>query len=251
MFSLPYPAPVSLVLGALLALDLLLLCSGLALGRPDQAGAGRLPLPLRMSLSALLVVAALIQWRSAAPGTVLEAYAGRILAGMILGFAGDLVMARLIRTPEPLISGMACFGLGHLAYILAFAGLGQVLPQRALPADLAVGAALAAAALLLWERFVRKPGGNRVLNLGALVYSLLLAAMNAGAIALAMRQPRFVPLVLGTLLFLLSDLVLGNWRIRGHTWKGVNDVVWVSYNLAQMLIVFSVATAAGIALGSL
>jgi len=251
LFSLPYPAPLNLVLGTLLGLDLLFLCGGLILGRPDQTGAGRLALPLRMSLSAFLVVAALIQWRGVTPGTALAAYAGRILVGMALGFVGDLVMARLIRTPEPLISGMVCFGLGHLAYILAFAGLSAALPQGAIWADLAAGAVLAVAALALWARFVRKPGGSGVLSFGALVYSLLLAAMNAGAIALATREARFVPLVLGTLLFLLSDLVLGNWRIRGHAWRGVNDVVWVSYNLGQMLIVFSVATAAGVVVGSL
>ncbi|MDI7276866.1 MAG: lysoplasmalogenase family protein [Anaerolineae bacterium] len=246
MLTLPYPAPLSLALWALLALDVLLLCGGLALGRPDAAKEGRLALPIRMSLSALLVVAALLQWRQASPGSPLATYAGRILLGMMLGFLGDLVMARLLRTPEPLISGMLCFGLGHLAYGLAFVGLALGLQGASPPVDLALGAGMAVLALFLWARFVRRPGGSRVMNVGALLYSLLLAVMNAAAIGLAIRQPRFVPLVLGTLLFLLSDLVLGNWRIRGHAWRGVNDVVWVTYNLGQALIVFSVATAAGV-----
>jgi len=242
MFPLPYPMPYSAILYALLGLDIALLVGGLALGPLDAAQTGRLPLPVRMGLSLLLVVAAGVQWRLsvAAPGAP---YARWVFVGMALGLVGDLVMAGLIPVPSRLIFGMLAFGLGHIAYAVALAGLTTDLGLWSAPLHLAVGAVVAAAAVGLWHGAVQKPGGDRTLNLAALGYSLLMATVNALAIALAVRQARFVPLAVGALLFLTSDLILGNWTIRGHARRRVNDLVWVTYNLGQLLIVFSVAAA--------
>lgn len=240
MFLLPYPALYAAVLYILLGLDLLLLAGGLLFGPLDAARAGRLPRPLRMALSAILVAAALLQWRLSA-ATPAGRYALWILAGMALGFLGDLVMARLIPVPDRLIFGMLAFGLGHLAYIAALAGLTGALGLWHSRLQPAIAAAAALAAVLLWARFVRKPGGAPALNAAALVYSLLMAGLNALAIGLAVRRARLIPLAAGAVLFLTSDLILGNSAIRGHTWKRVDDAVWVTYNLGQLLIVTSVA----------
>lgn len=242
MFPLLYPVPYNVLLYALFGLDIALLGGGLLMGPLNAARAGRLPRPLCMALSAILVLAALLQWRlnGEAPGA---GYALWVLVGMALGFVGDLVMAGLIPVPDRLICGMLAFGLGHLAYIVALAGLTVALGLWSVPFNLAVWAIAALATAGLWQVAVQKPGGPRALNLAALGYSLLMATMNALAIALALRRARFVPLALGALLFLTSDLLLGNWNIRGHARRRINDVVWVTYNLGQLLIVFSVAVA--------
>lgn len=240
MFPLPYPEPYRTLVTALFGLDLALLAGGLLFGPPERTG--RLPLAVRMALSALLVLAALAQWRLSA-GTPNATYALWVFLGMALGMVGDLVMAGLIPVPERLVCGMLVFGLGHLAYIVALAGLVSGLGLWPAPLVPAVWAAVALASAGLWQVAVRKPGGPQVLNLGALGYSLLLATVNALAIALAIRQPRYVPLALGALLFLASDLILGNYAIRGHARRRVNDLIWVTYNLGQMLIVLSVAAA--------
>jgi len=231
-----------MLLYLLVGLDLLLLCGGLLFGPLDAAAPGRLPRPLRLVLSVLLVVAALAQWRLAA-GTPAAGYAQWILAGMALGFLGDLVMAGLIPVPQRLIGGMLAFGLGHVAYIVAMTVLTTALGLWHGPRHTAVAAVLGLAAVALWARLVRKPGGEPTLNAAALGYSLLMAAMNALAIALALGDARFVPLAAGALLFLTSDLIIGNWNIRGHAWRRVNDAIWLTYNLGQMLIVLSVAAA--------
>ncbi len=238
MPPLSYPAPYSLLLAALLALDVTLLAGGLVFGRPDPAGTGRLPRPLRLSLSVLLVAAAALQWQLA--GTC---YAVWVLAGMSLGLLGDLVMAQMIPFPDRLIGGMLVFGLGHVAYIVAIAGLGRALGLWNGWMALALWLAMAPVGVGLWYVAVRAPGGSRTLNAAALVYGLLMVTMCSLAAGLAVHEARFFPLAVGALLFLASDVVLGNWNLRGRPWKGVNDVIWVTYNLGQLLIVSSVACA--------
>lgn len=246
MFPLPYQPPFALFLYLLFGADLALLACGLALGRYDPQRLGRLPLPLRMTLSAILVLAALLHWQLArAP---LFGCAGWAFLGMALGFLGDLIMARLVQVPDRLTYGMLAFGLGHISYSVALWRMAQALGLWDVSLALLMGALTSVAAVALWYHFVRKPGGLRSLNLAALAYSVLMATMNALALLLAIGNPRFVPLALGTVLFLASDLVLGNWNIRGRIWKGANDVVWVTYNLGQALIVFSVAAAANVTL---
>lgn len=244
MFPLPFSAPYDAILYALFGLDLVLLAAGLACGRLSADGTGRLPLPLRMALSALLVVAAGLFWWQARSGAALRAYAAWVLAGMGLGFLGDLIMARLIPVPDRLIAGMLAFGLGHVAYIVGFAGLSASLGRWPERWHLALWAIMLAVGLALWHTLVQQPGGKRALNAGALVYGLLVATMNALALGLGIRDLRFVPLAVGAVLFLASDTILGHWVIRGHGWRRVNDVVWVTYNLGQLLIVYSVGAAA-------
>jgi len=227
-----------LILYLLFVLDLTLLSGGLLWGPLQADGTGRLPRPLRMLLSCILALAAGLQWRLA-PG--LGGYAGWVFLGMALGLLGDLIMAELIPVPNRLIFGMLTFGLGHVAYIVALARATTVLEAWSTARHLSIGAMMATLAVLIWRTLVRQPGGDRLLNRAALGYSLLMASMDSLAIALALRDARFVPLACGAVLFLASDTVLGNWNIRGHLWKRVNDVVWITYNLGQMLIVYSVA----------
>ena len=242
MFPLPYAPPFGAILYTLLGLDLALLGWGLAFGPGDGTGSGRLPLSVRMALSAILVVAAGLQvWL----GGAAVAYARWIGLGMSLGFLGDLIMARLIRVPDRLIFGMLAFGLGHMAYIAGLATFGLGIA----PLNLALWALACLVGAGLWCALVQKPGGARGLNAAALVYSLLVATLNAFALSLAVRNAHFVSLALGALLFLASDTILGRWVIRGHACKRVNDLVWLTYNLGQLLIVYSTAAALNVLVG--
>jgi len=243
MFPLPYKSPWAEILYALFGLEMALLAGGLVFGRLNKEQTGRLPLPLRMLLSALLVVAAFLGWQAGARGTPTQTFATLIFLGMAAGFVGDLIMAGLIPVSERLIFGMVEFGLGHLFYIAAFlnltirSGFSGIWTQ-----------AIALAALLgfcswAWYAQVRKPGGSKVINVGSLVYGLLIGVMAALAVALAVHNARYITLAAGALLFLASDFILGNWVIHGHVWKSVNDVVWATYVCGQLLIVYSVAAA--------
>ncbi|MGQ9493232.1 MAG: lysoplasmalogenase family protein [Anaerolineae bacterium] len=243
MFPLPYRYPFNLFLYALFVLEFVLLMMGLAFGKLNKERTGRLPRPLRMLLSALLVLAALLGWQGGAHGTPLQNYAILIFLGMAAGFVGDLIMAELIPVPNRLIFGMIEFSIGHLFYIAAFLNLLQshFVAMRVNLIGLLI--AILGFCVCAWYSYVRKPGGSKVMNVGSLVYGLLIGTMVTLAVVLAIGDAHFVPLALGAWLFLASDFILGNWVIRGHVWKSVNDVIWVAYVCGQLLIVYSVAAA--------
>ena len=72
---------------------------------------------------------------------------------------------------------------------------------------------------------------------------LLLAAMAGLAASLALQEARFLPLALGGVLFVVSDTLLGHRLFqRGH-FLLIGDLVWMTYIVGQLLIVFSTATA--------
>jgi hypothetical protein len=221
--------------------ELALLGGGLAFGKLNREGTCHLPRPLRMSLSAILVIAAFLGWQSGARDTPVQLYAASIFLGMAACFIGDLIMAQLIRVPNRLIFGMAAFGVGHLFYIAAFSLLRLQFGFAGtwmLPLVLAV---MLVFCLWAWRTFVRKPGGSKTINTGSLVYGLLIGTMSGLAIGLALQQTSLLSLAAGAVLFLVSDFILGNWQVRGHVWKPVNDAIWTAYASGQLLIVYSVA----------
>jgi hypothetical protein len=57
------------------------------------------------------------------------------------------------------------------------------------------------------------------------------------------QNPVFVPLALGGLLFMASDLVLGSELMRRTAFPWIGDLIWTTYTVAQMLIVYSSAAA--------
>jgi hypothetical protein len=241
MFPLPYSAPVSAILYVLFFLELALLGGGLAFGKPNREGTGHLPRPLRMGLSANLVIAAFLGWQSGARGTAVQAYAALILLGMAAGFVGDLIMAQLIPVPNRLIFGMIEFAIGHLFYIAAFLYLRLEFGLGGAWSQFIVLAAMLVFSLWAWWTYVRQPGGNKAINVGSLLYGLLIGIMAALAINLALQEARLVSLGAGAVFFLISDFILGNWQVRGHVWKPVNDAIWTAYASGQLLIVYSVA----------
>jgi len=245
MFPLPYEAPLDQILYALFVLEWVLLSGGLLLGKLNAEQTGRLPRPLRMLLSALLVVAAFLQWHYGSGASAPRSYALLVFLGMAASFVGDLIMARLIPVSNRLIFGMAAFAVGHALYLSAFVHLLRESPPAGVGvAGLGfVSAAFLAFAVWAWYSWVRNPDRGRAINMGSLVYGLLFGLAASLAILLAIADPHYVGLAAGSLLFMLSDLVLGNWVIRGHVWTSVNDVIWLAYVSGQLLIVYSVAAA--------
>jgi uncharacterized membrane protein YhhN len=97
-------------------------------------------------------------------------------------------------------------------------------------------------AVVLWWTLIRSPQTEAVLNYGSLAYALLLGAMAGLAASLALQEPRLVPLALGAVLFLISDVLLGYRLFRDGNFLLVGDLVWMTYIVGQLLIVFSTAT---------
>ena len=73
----------------------------------------------------------------------------------------------------------------------------------------------------------------------SLPYTLLLAGTTGCGLALALQNGRLCGYGLGGILFLFSDFVIG-WNLFIGSLPHVNDIVWLTYGPAQMLIVNSV-----------
>ena len=218
-----------------------LLIGGWLIDFGGRTARNRIPLAARMAMSALLVLAALVWWLTGTAGTSLAGYGLLIFVGMTFGLVGDLVLAKVIRTPNRVIFGMLAFGVGHLCYIAAFIGLGRDLGNGS-TATLAVSwLVYSLVSVLLWYTLIRQPAKGRALNIGTLVYALLLATMAAAAMALALQDARLAPLALGGLLFIASDMFVGSELMRGTSFRSIGDVIWTTYTVAQMLIVYSTA----------
>ena len=230
------------LLYTLLAVWAALLILGFAFGKLDEERINRIPRANKILSSAILVVCALIWWLAAAAGTPLAAYAALLFFGMTFSFIGDVIMAQLLPLPQYVLLGMGAFGVAHVLYICGYLRLGGVLglqDGRARAIGLAV---LLVLALVLWWTLIRSPQTDAVLNYGSLGYALLLAAMAGLAVSLALQEPRFIPLALGTALFLISDAFLGHRLFQGGAFLLVGDLVWMTYIVGQLLIVFSTAT---------
>jgi hypothetical protein len=230
------------LLRLLLAVWAALLILGFVFGRLDEERINRIPRANKILSSAILVICALIWWLAGAASTPLADYAALLFFGMAFSFIGDVIMAQLLPLPQYVLFGMGAFGAAHVLYISGYLRLGGVLglqDGRARAIGLVV---LLVLAVLLWWTLIRSPRTPAVLNYGSLGYALLLAAMAGLAVSLALQETRFVPLALGALLFLVSDVFLGHRLFQGGKFFLMGDLVWMTYIVGQLLIVFSTAT---------
>jgi len=230
------------LLRLLLTIWAALLILGFAFGKLDEERINRIPRRNKILSSLILVTCALIWWRAGASGTPLSTYAALLFFGMAFSFLGDLIMAQLLPLPQYVLFGIGAFGVAHVLYVIGYLRLGGVLglqDGRSRAIGLAV---LFALAVVLWWALIRSPQTDAVLNYGSLAYALLLAAMAGLAVSLALQETRFTPLALGAVLFLISDVFLGHRLFQEGAFLLVGDLVWMTYIVGQLLIVFSTAT---------
>ncbi len=210
----------------------ILLIVGFFVGRYNADRTARVWPPLKLSTSFILVVCAFMLWLKWLPG------AGRWIAfGMLFGYIGDLILAEMIRLPHRLIFGIIVFGIGHILYIIGFVQIASMLHLGDPFGGTLFWTLFVIIASVLWVVLIYNPRQPRVLNVGSLVYAWLISIMAGTAAGLAIQDARFVWTAIGGVLFLLSDVILGNRELRGRRWFLINDVVWVIYIAGQALIV--------------
>ncbi len=224
-----------------------LLFGGFIFGKP-QAGRqsgdrdGRMPTWTRMASSAVLVVAGW-SWAALARGSGAATFALLIAVGMTLGFLGDLFMAKLLPVSPHVLWGIGAFGLGHVAYIAAILGYGSAHGLDAAGPRFGAWLVWLLIGAVAWYFVVFRGQKPTALHWAALPYSLLLASTAGFATGLALQDPAFVPLAIGAVLFLISDLILAAQLFAGRRFRLIDDVVWLTYGPGQMLIVYSVGAA--------
>jgi uncharacterized membrane protein YhhN len=220
-----------------------LLGLGFAAGKLDQRGVQRIPRLNKLLSSGILLLCSLLHWRFGASGTPLSGFAALILAGMSLSLIGDVLMAGVVPLPQHVFFGMGAFGAAHAFYISGYLRLGTVLGLQNRLARVSALGGLILLAVPLWWALVRSPRQPRAVNCASLAYALLLSVMVGLAVSLALQNVRFVPLALGALLFLVSDLLLGHRLFQGGHFRLIGDLVWMTYIAGQLLIVRSTVAA--------
>lgn len=217
-----------------------LLVVGFALGKDNEDRTARIWRPFKLATSVVLVGVAVWQWLGPAAGTALASAAGLLALGMTFGCLGDLILAQVIPVPRPrLLFGILAFGVGHVLYILAFIQVAAGVGLRNPVTLVWVWGGYVVAAVVLWRWLVYSPKAPGFLNYAALGYAALIAVMTGVGEGLAVQDGHFWPTAFGGMLFLLSDLLLGNREFRDHRWFLVHDVVWVTYIAGQALIVLT------------
>jgi hypothetical protein len=241
MFDLANPAQQVWLL-ALLILWALFLLGGFAFGKLNEERTRRMPAWTRIASSLALVVAAW-SWYVFTLGTAVSTLSLFLAIGMTLGCLGDLFLAGALPLHQPVLGGIAAFGLGHIAYII---GLLQFANQQHLDAPGPRWGAWAIwllVGLVLWYLIIYRGSKPTILHRAALPYALLLASTAGIATGLALQAPAFIPLAIGTALFLSSDLILAAQLFNHRHFPLISDVIWLTYGPAQAFIVYSVASA--------
>jgi hypothetical protein len=221
-----------------------LLAAAMAVGNVEGhdsplATAGRMGSSVALSLTGWL---AWSLWRYTSAGR----FALLIAIGMTLGTIGDFFNAELlsfIPLPDPVLGGIAAFGLGHIAYIAGCLDLARragLTDRRAMIAAIIAWQLVGVAG---WYFVVMQGSEARGLVWPALPYSLLLAGTAGVTAGLAIQDRRLCCLALGGALFLASDLILAFGLFRGP-FEYRTECVWLTYGPGQMLIVFSTISAA-------
>lgn len=234
--------PERLPLLILLVLWAGLLLGGFALGKRHEDGTRRMPAWTRLASSFVLVIAGWL-WLLSARGSGAETFALLVAIGMTFGLVGDLFMAKLIvQSEKHVLGGIGAFGLGHIAYIIAFVGFGDAIGVT--ENRLAAWLIWLMIGIIGWYAAVYRGQAERsTLHYAALPYALVLASTAGFATGLALNLSAFAPLALGCALFLLSDLILAARLFNGVHFPLIDDVVWLTYGPAQMLIVYSIGAA--------
>lgn len=229
-------AAASAWLLALLVVWAALLLGSVVVNWPSPEKRSPLATWLRLASSAVLVVAAWSWYLVARDFPGVAAFALLVAIGMTLGFLGDLLLAEMLPLKQGFLVGMAAFALGHIAYIAAIL-------SRTPHVQWAIEGIALLIGLAGWYLVIFRRADDRVLCWAALPYALLLAATAGLAAGLALQLSVFVPLAVGAILFLISDLLVAGERFGGLHFPHLGDLVWLTYGPAQMLIVYAVNSA--------
>jgi uncharacterized membrane protein YhhN len=157
-------------------------------------------LTFKTPLSILFVAAALIQ-----PHAV-EPYYQWVMAGLVFGLIGDVCLA--LKGNKAFKAGLVAFLLGHVLYVVAFAGLTRPSDWLALGHLLILGVSLG----VFWR--LRPHLGAMTIPVGVyvLVISLMLAAAWVAFLNPDLKSTGARALLVGACCFYLSDLFVARER---------------------------------------
>ncbi len=160
-------------------------------------------------------------------GALDSTYGLWLLAGLVLSLVGDIL---LMLPRDRFVPGLVSFLLAHICYVLAFASDGLALTPALL---LLLAAAGAGTLALLW------PGlGQMKVPVSGYVLVILAMAWSAGERWLALDTQGALLALVGSIIFMASDITLALDRFR-RPFPAAQAVIMATYFAAQFLLVLS------------
>lgn len=151
-------------------------------------------------------------------------------------------MASVINTPEPLISGVLVFALGHVFYLMALRDRSPLLLRseapRLITRNVAIWIASIVTVVVLFILTVYNPA-EMIISVGLFGYGILLISVLAFSLSKwydDYPQLFAICLFVGFLLFFISDYIIGYRTLTDPTFLSGTEAVGVTYIGGQLLI---------------
>ncbi len=197
-----------------------------------------------LSGSAMVVVLALVNYVDKRKNADWSRFVLIMFFAMLVCFVADLLMAGVfaILPADNLINGVLFFALGHVVYLLALRNRSPLLLRSESPKlitrNLAIWIVSIVAVFILFYFTLYNPS-NMVISIGLFGYGIFLTSSLVFSITKWFDQyPRFfsISLILGFMLFFISDYILGIKILVDSSFLSGTDAVGITYLLGQMTI---------------
>jgi hypothetical protein len=196
-----------------------------------------------LSGSAMVVVLAFVNFIDKRENANWSRFVLYMFIAMFICFIGDLLMAGVfyIIPGEALINGILMFAIGHVFYLLALKDRSPLLLRSESPKlitrNLIILITSILVVIVLFIFTVYNPA-DMIISMGIFGYGILLISVFAFSLSkLFGDYPQLfgVCLVLGFLLFFISDYIIG-YRLMHPGFLSGTDAVGVTYLLGQLTI---------------
>jgi hypothetical protein len=197
-----------------------------------------------LSGSAMIVVLALVNWVDKRADVSWSRFVLLMFLAMLICFVADLLLAGVfaILPADSLINGVLFFALGHIVYILALRDRSSLLLRsespRLITRNLMIWIASIAIVFILFFFTLYNPA-DMVISIGIFGYGIFLTSSLVFSLTKWFDDyPRLFStcLILGFLLFFISDYILGYKILIDSSFLSGIDLVGVTYLLGQMTI---------------
>ncbi len=164
-----------------------------------------------------------------------------IFMGLLLGMIGDLVLALRTLRPEKedkdiILKGMIAFSLGHIFYLIA---LRELFPLSLFSYGFGI---LMMGLIIIMSKVMKLQMGK--VQIPSYLYALLIFVMIGSTISnyinFGDQHPGYIIMMIGAILFGLSDLILAPIYFQGMNQKKMIASNLITYYLAQILIASSI-----------
>jgi len=195
-----------------------------------------------LATSAMIVVLAFVNFIDKRANENWSRFVILMFVAMVICFVGDLLMASVINTPEPLISGVLVFALGHVFYLMALKDRSPLLLRseapRLITRNVAIWIASIVTVVVLFILTVYNPA-EMIISMGLFGYGILLISVLAFSLSKwydDYPQLFAICLFVGFLLFFISDYIIGYRTLTDPTFLSGTEAVGVTYIGGQLLI---------------